>query len=413
MIGLFRGIGDLAMPWIRRLGHQLERRGLRPAYAGGLLLSLAIFLFAAATNTLAGWLYVISGIMLALLALATRLPRRHLWGITVDRLPIDPVSAGESLVVEVRLQNQRRRPHSLFQVIDGIAPGLGPAPTLALHRVDPGQIYPWRYRVPTTRRGIYHWHTLTLRSAAPLGLFWCRRDLPLPATAVVYPQRLPLQRCPIVDALGDQSGQQWHYHPVVKPATEGVTRSLRPYRWGDPTRLIHWRTSARYGELRVRELEKVTASQEVVIALDTQARWPEDSFEQAVIAAASLYQYALGKGFAVALWLPQSTLVQDRPGVLTALAGVAVDSPIGQPRQPHHGPEVPTIWLTAAPMTADTLAAGSRQLVWGASADRGSGVATEGPTAIPTLWIQPEQSLQTQLQTPLPDPAATPTSSRT
>jgi uncharacterized protein (DUF58 family) len=58
----------------------------------------------------------------------------------------------------------------------------------------------------------------------------------------------------------------------VKQATEGITRSLRPYRWGDPTRLIHWRTSARYGELRVRELEKVTTDQEVLIGLDTMAR---------------------------------------------------------------------------------------------------------------------------------------------
>ncbi len=396
------------MQWIGRLGNGLERRGLRPAYAGGLLLSLAIFLFAAATNTLAGWLYVISGIMLALLALAARLPRRHLQGITVDRLSIEPVSAGESLVVEVLLRNHRRRAQSLFQVIDTVAPALGPSPTTALHRLDPSQVYHWRYRLPTTRRGIYHWHTLTLRSAAPLGLFWYRRDLPLPATAVVYPPGLPLQRCPIVDALGDQSGQQWHYHPVVKPATEGVTRSLRPYRWGDPTRLIHWRTSARYGELRVRELEKVTASQEVVIALNTRAVWSEESFEQAVIAAASLYQYALGKGFAAALWLPHGDLLQDRPGVLMALAGVAVDPSTALPQT---WPQVPTLWLTPTP-TAVPLVVGSRQLVWHTPSSRGSQATIEEPTAIITLWIQPDESLQTQLQAPLTSSMATPPQSR-
>lgn len=382
---------------LRRWGHGLERRGLRPAYAGGLLLALAVFLFAAATNTLAGWLYVMSGIMLALLALAARLPRRQLQGITVERLPIAPVSAGDRLAVEVVVTNHYRQPKGLFLLVDALPTGLGQPPQHALRQLGPRQTQTWRYRVPTPRRGVYAWSTLTLRSAAPLGLFWYRRDVALPAAAVVYPQVLPLQGCPILDALGRQSGQQWHYHPVVKPATEGVTRSLRPYRWGDPTRLIHWRTSARYGELRVRELEKVTASQEVVIALNTRGPWVEEDFEQAVIAAASLYHYALGKGFAAALWLPQGELLQDRPGVLMALAGVQIDAHMTDLQD---WPEVPTIWLTPAPMTTTTLGLGCRQVVWG---------QPKRPTQAPgssdahdtTLWIQPHQPLQAQLQAPM------------
>lgn len=375
--------------WIRGRGDWLERRGLKPAYAGGVLLGLALFLFAAATNTLAGWLYVMSGIMLALLALAARLPRRNLSGITVDRLPIDPVSAGEGLVVELRVKNTQSRPKGLFQVIEVIPPTLGSAPSTALRTLAPGQAEIWRYRVPTVRRGIYPWSVVRLRSAAPLGLFWYRRDLAAPAVAVIYPHILPLQHCPIVDSLGDRAGQQWHYHPVVKPATEGVTRSLRPYRWGDPTRLIHWRTSARYGELRVRELEKVTASQEVVIALNTQAPWPEDSFEQAVMAAASLYHYAMQKGFAAALWLSQGTLLQDRPGVMEALA--AIQSHATASAMPL--PEVPTLWLTPATTAPARLAPGSRQVVWGQS-----GAPSPSEEGLETLWIDAETSLQAQLQ---------------
>jgi uncharacterized protein (DUF58 family) len=382
------------MAFFRRLSDFLERRGLRPTYAGGLLLGLAIFLFAAATNTLAGWLYVMSGLMLALLAMATRLPRRQLQGVTVERLPIEPVSAGETLAVTVLVNNHHRQAKVLFQVIDSVDPVLGSPQYTALRHLEPAQTFPWRYPVSTTRRGIYAWSALRLRSAAPLGLFWYRRDVAQPTTAVVYPQILPLHQCPIIDALGDQSGQQWHYHPVVKPATEGVTRSLRPYRWGDPTRLIHWRTSARYGELRVRELEKVTASQEVVIALNTRGNWAEESFEQAVIAAASLYHYALGKGFAAALWLPSGDLLQDRPGVLMALAGVAVDA-TGMP--PLHWPEVPTIWLTTGHTLADTLAPGSRQMVWG------SGTPSESSRAEAVLWIDPNESLATQLQQAMPN----------
>lgn len=386
------------MQWFIRFSHGLERRGLQPAYGGGVLLSLAIFLFAAATNTLAGWLYVMSGIMLALLALATRLPRRSLQGVTVERGPIPAVSAGERLTVEVWMGNRYYRPQGLFQVIDPIPPALGPSQSTALRRLDPGQVQPWLYHVPTTRRGIYRWSTLTLRSAAPLGLFWYRRDLPLPATAVVYPALAPLVRCPMIDVLGNQAGQQWHYHPVVKPATEGVTRSLRPYRWGDPTRLIHWRTSARYGKLRVREMEKVTASQEVVITLNTQADWSADSFEQAVTAAASLYHYALAKGLAVALWLPPGECLQDRLGVLMALAGVAVDPHRASPAL---GPAVPTIWLTSGPRPSVSLVAGSYRVVWDASTVDQADHPGETDPAEPTLWMRSDRPLQDQLQAPL------------
>jgi uncharacterized protein (DUF58 family) len=56
-------------------------------------------------------------------------------------------------------------------------------------------------------------------------------------------------------------------------------RSLRPYRISAPTRVIHWRTSAPYGELRVPELEIITGGQEVITALDSAANWQEEQFE--------------------------------------------------------------------------------------------------------------------------------------
>nr|WP_231939937.1 DUF58 domain-containing protein [Dolichospermum compactum] len=57
-----------------------------------------------------------------------------------------------------------------------------------------------------------------------------------------------------------------------------LLRSLRPYRINDPTRLIYWRTSARYGELRVRELEVITGGQEILIAIDSSFQWQQELF---------------------------------------------------------------------------------------------------------------------------------------
>ncbi|HSM80652.1 MAG TPA: DUF58 domain-containing protein [Nodosilinea sp.] len=379
---------------VTRLTSWLERRWVNPAYVGWLLLGLALFFFAAATNTLAGWLYVISGVMLALLIVAALLPPRNLQALVVMRSHLPPVTAGTPLEIELLIRNPQRQPKGLFQVIDGLPVTLGGVQTTAVERLPGGQTHQWRYLVPTHRRGIYQWPRVDLRTAAPLGLFWCRRLIDAPATAVVYPQVLPLQRCPLLDTLGARQGQQWRYSPEAKADTQGVTRSLRPYRWGDPTRLIHWRTSARYGELRVRELETMTASQELVVALNTAARWDEESFEQAVIAAASLYTYALKQGFAAALWLPQATL-RDRSQVMYSLAEVQLDgSREGQrPAPGQHTaapPQGPTIWLTTQGSQPISLAPGSRQVVWGGS--------TISDSALSSLPIDPALPLEAQLQ---------------
>ncbi|MGF1567112.1 MAG: DUF58 domain-containing protein [Nodosilinea sp.] len=381
------------MTMLSRLSQGLERRWVNPAYGGWVLLGLAIFFFAAATNTLAGWLYVMSGVMLALLAIAAVLPPRNLSGLDIQRQPIQPVSAGEPLLVELHIHNTQRQPKGLFQVIDPVPARLGSVQRTAIGAVPPGQDCAWRYDLPTARRGVYRWQTVDLRSAAPLGLFWCRRKAVAPALAMVYPQILPLQRCPLVDTLSPREGQQWHHSHRVQPSTEGVTRALRPYRWGDPTRLIHWRTSARYGELRVRELEKVTASQEVILALNTVAPWASDDFEQAVIAAASLYSYLLKRGFAAVLWLPQLGFLRDYPGVLSALAAVEpapkANGSTGWP-QPLSQPLVGLTTPTTAP---PSLPPGSRLLIWGQPP-----AAAPSSADSPMVWIDAQAPLSPQLQ---------------
>ena len=383
------------MKVVPRFTHWLEHRWVNPAYVGWLLLGLALFFFAAATNTLAGWLYVISGVMLALLMVAAVLPSRNLQGLVVTRSPVQPVTAEVPLAIELQVHNPQRQPKGLFQIIDPLPARLGAVQVTAVSTLPPGQTHTWRYQVPTQRRGIYRWPTADLRTAAPLGLFWCRRPAAAPATAVVYPQVLPLKRCPLLDTVGPRSGQHWRYSPLAKADTQGVTRSLRPYRWGDPTRLIHWRTSARYGELRVRELETMTASREVVIALNTTARWDETSFEQAVIAAASLYTYALKQGFAAALWLPQAdstgrdSLLRETNRVMHALAEV---EPAPSTQNTTALPQGATIWLSSAGSASVALSGGSRQVVWG------NGSSTAQATGPGTLRVDAHEPLEPQLQ---------------
>lgn len=372
---------------IHRFTHWLETRWIAPAYSGWLLTVIAICFFGAATNTLAGWLYVISGVMLALLAIAAMLPPRNLQGLQLNRHPIRPVSAGDALLVDIAIENTSRQTKVLIQVQDHIPPSLGAVQTHAIAGIQPRTIQHWRYEIQTQRRGIYHWQQVQLRTAAPLGLFWSSRYQTAIAKAIVYPTILPLTHCPLLDLMGQDDSYLWHQEQRAQSATEGLTRALRPYRWGDPTRLIHWRTSARYGELRVRELENHTSGQALTLGLDTTSTWHPEAFEQAVITLASLYVYAISTNIPTQIWTAKTGLLSEKIAVLTALAAVHPSNAVTH-RLPNHA----LIWLTQN--NFDTrLPKGSRLIHWSTQAQR-----SQSAQSYPSLSIALDTPLQPQLQ---------------
>lgn len=374
-----------------RLADWLERRWIVPAYSGWVLGAFSICFLAAAINTMAGWLYVISGVSFALLGMAATLPVRSLKGIHLQRLPIQPISAGDELTVEIELHNSSPQPKTLLQIRDLIPFVLSEPVSGVIETVLPHQTHRWVYYQPTKQRGVYRWHTTQLRTATPLGLFWCRRERNLPATAIVYPTVLPLTTCPLIDEIGQEDSPQYFSRDRRSQlANQDLTRSLRPYRWGDPFRLVHWRTSARYNELRVRELEVFTGGQEVVICLDSASPWDTENFEQAVIAAASLYFYATRSQLSAKLWTANAGLLQGHRVVLEALASVNFNETPGNTAPPKQ----PIVWLTANSASINSLPAGSRWLLWPDRTPTPKSIARERPGII----IQPEQQLQTQLQ---------------
>ena len=376
---------------IEKLAHWLETRWVTPAYSGWLLIGLSIFFFGAASNTMAGWLYVMSGTIMAILAIAAVLPPRSLHDLTIRRLPITPVSAGNPIVVELSVTNQGKRSKDLLQIIDLLPFVLGAPERRVIETLAPGKRHNWVYSHPTTQRGVYSWQEVQLRTAAPLGLFWCRRSQPSQAQAVVYPQILPLTRCPLLDNVGETPHVHVEQYARSNQAHEGFTRALRPYRWGDPIRLVHWRTSARYGELRVRELEILTGGEDVIIAIDPDAPWQTEQFEEAVIVAATLYDYGARNSMNIGLWTSASGVVYPRESILTILAQV----------QPHeesksdYPSHIPMIWLTASAERPMTLADGSRSIHWMASSQEGqpNSLMIDSPDSLDALALRLQQDI--------------------
>lgn len=375
---------------IRNLNNWLETRACSPSYGGWVVGGIGISFFGAATNTMVGWLYAMSGVIFSLLGLGAILAWRSLKDIQVCHLPVLPISAGDELSVTVEIVNDSKNPKTLLQVWDILPFVLSPPKQVPIELIPAQGKYSWVYHLTPQRRGVYRWREVQLRTGNPLGLFWCRRSREAPCKAVVYPQVLPLKTCPLLDSFGQDESNQFLSERRYQSSTEGLTRALRPYRIGDPTRLIHWRSSARYGDLRVRELEIATGGEEVVICLDSSASWELESFEQAVIATASLYFYATNCQMDAKLWTAGTGLIQGRRVVLETLAAISQ----GEDPLNNQISSQPIIWLTANSSSLKSLPLGSRWILFPTSSET---LSQSKKTQFPGLIINQEKPLQSQL----------------
>lgn len=117
-------------------------------------------------------------------------------------------------------------------------------------RVEPDtrELLATRYRLPA--RGAYRLTGLQLITRFPFGLFEKRREFEQPDRLVVYPTPAPAEEWveDVHSRFGDidqnERGQGEEYF------------GLREYRPGEDQRLIHWKSSARRGEMVVRETER-------------------------------------------------------------------------------------------------------------------------------------------------------------
>ncbi|MFD3548144.1 DUF58 domain-containing protein [Streptomyces sp. NPDC058655] len=211
------------------------------------------------------------------------------------------VSAGSEARVQLRMDNVSRLPTGLLMLQDRVPYVLGPRPRFVLDRVEPGGRREVSYRVRSDLRGRYPLGPLQLRLADPFGLVELTRSFSAYDTLTVVPRTEPL---PPVRLSGAASGYG-----------DGSRRSLalageddvipRGYRRGDDLRRVHWRSTARYGELMVRREEQPQRSRATVL-LDTrraafEGAGPDSAFEWAVSGAASTLVHLVEQGFSVRL----------------------------------------------------------------------------------------------------------------
>ena len=195
-----------------------------------------------------------------------------------------------------------------------------------------------------------------------------------------------------MDQIGQDENKVLQSRRLYQNANEGLTRALRPYRQGDPTRLIHWKSSAKFGDLQVRELEILTGGEEIIICLDSAQNWQTEDFETAVTAAASLYFYGSRQQMNIKLWTAKTGLVSGNWVVLETLAQTQAGETSENSVNPI--PKLPLIWLTQNASSLNNLSLGSLWLLFPEDYTATSAVNSQNLGLI----IDPEIPLQTQLQ---------------
>jgi uncharacterized protein (DUF58 family) len=159
----------------------------------------------------------------------------------------------------------------------------------------------WHERIVCRQRGRFILGPTTLRTGDPFGLFEVEMDLGETASLLVLPPVIAWTSLPVLSRGRDEEGRA-----IRAQAESGVSAAqVRPYVPGDSLRRIHWPTSAKHGELHIRQFDRATRG-DWLIVLDMTAshhvgEGPESTVEACVVLAASVVEYGLGQGRSVGL----------------------------------------------------------------------------------------------------------------
>jgi len=168
----------------------------------------------------------------------------------------------------------------------------------------------WLVRTPLTRRGQFRIEPLQIRTGDPFGFFESSAAVGTGVTAVVYPRidDLPLWKLPAANVDGS------HATPERTLQATPLATTVRPWAPGDAFNRIHWKSTARHGEIQVKEFDlEQTADAWIVLDLErgVQAgRGDESTVEVAVRAAASIADKAIRENRAVGLTVNAHRLAQ-------------------------------------------------------------------------------------------------------
>ncbi len=239
----------------------------------------------------------------ALLAAVVFVLGRLRYTVSLD-LAARRVTVGDRAVGRLVVRNDSARP--MLPAVMELQVGKGMA-SFPVPRLRAGAEHEELFAVPTQRRAVIPLGPVRSVRADPLGLL--RRELVWtePEELFVHPRTLPLS--------GSSTG---YLHDLEGRVTPDISDSdvsfhaLRDYVPGDDRRHIHWKSTARTGQLMVRQFEETRRSRLAVI-LSTRAEdyAHPDEFELAVSVCGSLGLQAIREDGGLAVLVQQGRVRGD------------------------------------------------------------------------------------------------------
>ncbi|HEX3299071.1 MAG TPA: DUF58 domain-containing protein [Actinomycetota bacterium] len=311
----------------------------------------AVILFVIGTNAQAGWLFVLAALLLGALVAGIIVPLVAVRGLAVELVAPVETRQGADTPVHVTVVNPGRAVRWGIVARDE---HIGGASTY-VGTIRPGERVEARTERGAPRRGAAHTSWVELRSAAPFGVAERRRRLPADATTLVLPRVVPLGPLPFVDlATSREAATDSDARRGQGPEYLGV-REFRP---GDPIRQIHWRLTARHGELVVRDLEEHRVAR-LAIWIDTHA--DGEALDDACSAAASIVSSASTNGVGVRL----AAATPDGPALVSRASALVLHRWLARLGPAEISTQTAIGWLAGDPVRGvGTLVAISRAESW-------------------------------------------------
>jgi len=289
------------------------RRALRPprklkiTREGKFFILLTLSVGLAAVNTGNNLLYLLLGMLLALIVVSSIMSELSLRNLSVVRRLPARAQVGRPHLVEIEVHNHKKRIPSYAIEIEDLRAGQPADKRCFFLKISPDSAQVAAYRRTPAKRGRDRHVGFRVATRFPFGLFEKSRELRSDGELIIYPAIDPVKLPP------EQAGRRAGTHGAPGRGIGDEIVGVRPMRDGDDPRDVYWRKSTLEGQLVLRERAQETRRQVSLVVESTYTDASPDEawlarFERRIRDAASRAVAHLRRGDTVTL----STTAGDR-----------------------------------------------------------------------------------------------------
>jgi uncharacterized protein (DUF58 family) len=250
---------------LRRLASWRSRmrppRRLRFTREGKFFVGITLGVGFAAINTANNLLYLLLGMLLALIVVSGIMSELSLRDLTVvRRLPLR-AQVGRPHLVEIEVFNHKARVPSYAIEVEDLRAGQPADKRCFFLKISPKSAQVAAYRRTPTRRGRDVHVGFRIATRFPFGLFEKSREVPAEGELIIYPAVDPVTLPPA------PAGRTPGAESIVARGHGEEFLGLKLMRPGEDPRDIHWRKTAALGQMVMRERARETRP-DVTLSLD-------------------------------------------------------------------------------------------------------------------------------------------------